>query len=67
MPRALDEVTKHRLLRNLRTLADKTVMIITHRIAASELCGRVLRYAKIRFLTAREIRTETGDERTKPR
>lgn len=37
---SLDEVTEQRLLKNLRQMTDKTVLIITHRPAALEICDR---------------------------
>ena len=37
---ALDENTEAQLLKNLRELTDKTVVIITHRPAAPEICDR---------------------------
>lgn len=37
---ALDERTERKLLENLRKLTDKTVLIITHRPAALEICDR---------------------------
>lgn len=39
---ALDEATEEQLLRNLRTMTDKTVLIVTHRQAALGICDRVL-------------------------
>ncbi|MBQ9142698.1 MAG: ABC transporter ATP-binding protein [Lachnospiraceae bacterium] len=41
---ALDEETERQLLKNLKDLTDKTVMIITHRPAALELCDKELRF-----------------------
>ena len=41
---ALDAGTEERLLRNLRTLTDKTVIIVTHRKAALAICDRVLSF-----------------------
>lgn len=37
---ALDEITEQKLLQNLRQLTDKTVLIITHRPAALQICDR---------------------------
>lgn len=37
---ALDEVTEKKVLRNLRTMTDKTVLIVTHRSAVLEICDR---------------------------
>lgn len=39
---ALDEETEKRLLQNLKTMTDKTVLIVTHRPAALEICGKVI-------------------------
>ena len=39
---ALDGETERRLLENLRRMTDKTVVIVTHRPAALEICDRVL-------------------------
>ncbi len=39
---ALDEETEHRLLENLRNLGDLTVLIVTHRPAATRICGKKL-------------------------
>lgn len=43
---ALDEATEKRLLQNLRSMTDKTVVIVTHRPAALEICDRVLRFTE---------------------
>ena len=37
---ALDEQTERELLENLRSMTDKTVLIVTHRMAAKEVCVR---------------------------
>ena len=39
---ALDEATERQLLENLRRMTDKTVVIVTHRPAALEICDRVI-------------------------
>lgn len=39
---ALDEQTEAKLLDNLKTLNDKTVLIVTHRPRACEVCDRVI-------------------------
>jgi ATP-binding cassette subfamily B protein len=39
---ALDEGTERQLLENLRSMTDKTVVIVTHRPAALEICDRVI-------------------------
>lgn len=40
---ALDEQTEALLLENLKTMTDKTVLIVTHRPRACEICDRVIR------------------------
>ncbi len=39
---ALDEATERRLLNNLKALGDQTVLIVTHRPAAMEICSKRL-------------------------
>ncbi|MBQ6341722.1 MAG: ABC transporter ATP-binding protein [Anaerolineaceae bacterium] len=39
---ALDDATEKRLLENLRSLTDKTVIIVTHRKAALSICDEVV-------------------------
>ena len=39
---ALDGDSERRLLENLRSMTDKTVLIVTHRPAALDICDRVL-------------------------
>lgn len=41
---ALDENTEARLLENLRQMTDKTVVIVTHRPAALDICDRVIEF-----------------------
>lgn len=43
---ALDENTEKRLLMNLRSLTDKTVIIVTHRPAALSICDRVIAFSE---------------------
>ena len=43
---ALDADTEHRLLRNLQSMTDKTVVIVTHRPAALSICDRVIEFAE---------------------
>ena len=43
---ALDAETEEQLLKNLRGLADRTVIIVTHRPAALAICDRVLRFTE---------------------
>ena len=43
---ALDENTEKQLLDNLRSMTDKTVVIVTHRPAALDICDRVLEFTE---------------------
>ena len=43
---ALDEGTEQKLLNNLRKMTDKTVLLITHRPAALEICDRQIAMGK---------------------
>lgn len=43
---ALDTKTERQLLLNLRQMTDKTVVIVTHREAASEICDRILEFGE---------------------
>ena len=43
---ALDDRTERSLLENLRSLTDKTVVIVTHRKAALAICDRVLQFTE---------------------
>ena len=43
---SLDAETERRLLVNLRSMTDKTVVIVTHRTAALEICDRVLHFTE---------------------
>ena len=42
---ALDSETEKRLLENLQHLTDRTVVIVTHRPAALEICDRVFTFS----------------------
>ena len=44
---ALDAGTEEKLLRNLRKLTDRTVILVTHRPAALDICDRVLQFTEI--------------------
>ena len=44
---ALDEQTEKRLLQNLRRMTDKTVVIVTHRPAALDICDRVIDFSNL--------------------
>ena len=39
---ALDEATEAKVLENLRTLKNRTVIIVTHRKAALDICNRIV-------------------------
>ena len=43
---ALDEKTEKQLLENLRCMTNKTVVIVTHRPAALEICDRILQFTE---------------------
>lgn len=42
---ALDDETEAQVLRNLRAMTDKTVLIVTHRSAALEVCEKQVRFS----------------------
>ena len=41
---ALDEATERKVLENLKNMTDKTVVIVTHRPAALDICDRILQF-----------------------
>ena len=43
---ALDEQTEKQVLQNLRRMTDKTVVIVTHRPAALDICDRILEFTE---------------------
>lgn len=43
---ALDEAVEAKLLSNLRAMTDKTVIIVTHRMAALSICDREIKFTK---------------------
>jgi ATP-binding cassette subfamily B protein len=43
---ALDEQTEKKVLENLRRMTDKTVIIVTHRPAALDICDRILQFTE---------------------
>lgn len=43
---ALDEQTEKKLLENLRSMTDKTVIIVTHRPKALEMCDKIITMAE---------------------
>lgn len=44
---SLDEQTEARLLDNLRTMTDRTVLLVTHRPRACEICDRVVKLQSV--------------------
>ena len=45
---ALDEENERRLLMNLRNMTDKTVLIVTHRPAAREICNKSIAFSRLK-------------------
>ena len=43
---ALDEATERKVLENLKNMTDKTVVIVTHRPAALDICDRILKFTE---------------------
>lgn len=43
---ALDETTEKQLIDNLRSMTDKTVLIVTHRPAALDICDKIIRFTE---------------------
>lgn len=43
---ALDEKTERQLIENLRSMTDKTVVIVTHRPAALEICDKIFEFTE---------------------
>lgn len=43
---ALDEKTEEQLLCNLRTMTDKTVLIVTHRAAVLKICDKEIMFSE---------------------
>ena len=43
---ALDAETERKLLENIRSMTDKTVVIVTHRTAALAICDRILEFTE---------------------
>jgi ATP-binding cassette subfamily B protein len=43
---ALDDMTEKQLLNNLKSMTDKTVIIVTHRPAALEICDKIFRFTE---------------------
>ena len=47
---ALDEYTEKKLLNNFKSMTDKTVIIVTHRIEALSICNRILNFSESRIV-----------------
>lgn len=43
---SLDEATEKQLLENIRSMTDKTVLIVTHRPAALNICDKIIRFTE---------------------
>ena len=43
---ALDEATECKVLENLKNMTDKTVVIVTHRMKALEICNKVAHFSE---------------------
>ncbi|MGN0297747.1 MAG: ABC transporter ATP-binding protein [Lachnospiraceae bacterium] len=43
---ALDETTERKVLTNLRSMTDKTVLIVTHRTAVLQICDKVVMFTE---------------------
>lgn len=43
---ALDEATERKVLENLKSMTDKTVIIVTHRMKALEICNKVAHFTE---------------------
>lgn len=43
---ALDEQTEKNVLQNLQSMTDKTVIIVTHRPAALEICDKIIKFSE---------------------
>ena len=54
---ALDEVTERSFLEKMKQLTDKTVLIVTHRMAAFDICNR-----RITFVASEDGSTEIKNE-----
>ena len=55
---ALDEDTEYRVLRNLRRMTDRTVVLVTHRPAALEICDKIIRFEEENGNGTEELKIE---------
>ncbi|MBR1983164.1 MAG: ABC transporter ATP-binding protein [Clostridia bacterium] len=53
---ALDETTEKKILYNLNTLKDKTLILISHKKTAREICNKVIKIQDKKFLDPRKLR-----------
>lgn len=51
---ALDELTEERVLKNLKEMTDKTVIIVTHRKVALNVCNKIITLHNGKFIKAKE-------------
>jgi len=61
---ALDEDTEHRLLKNLKEMGGRTVLIVTHRPAAMEICGKRLVFEHSEITVEEMIQGKEGKNRS---
>lgn len=61
---ALDEAKERQLLENLKTLSDKTVIIVTHRKAALSICDRMIRFDDE---DVNEIQNKSANKKSRPK
>ncbi|MDO5336990.1 MAG: ABC transporter ATP-binding protein [Eubacteriales bacterium] len=62
---ALDEATEQKLLKNLRKMTDKTVLIVTHRLAVLQICDRQIRMTEKGIETRRNPSSVYRIEKTR--
>lgn len=55
---ALDEDTEYKVLRNLRRMTDRTVVLVTHRPAALEICDKIVRFEEENGNGTEELKIE---------
>ena len=58
---ALDENTERQLLENLRSMTDKTVIIVTHRPAALDICDKIFRFSENGVVVLKSDGIHAGD------
>ena len=50
----INELTEERVLKNLKEMTDKTVIIVTHRKAALNVCNKIITLHNGKFIKAKE-------------